>query len=395
MSDYFDASINRVSDGTKSSETDVNNLRDEVGGAFDKLPPPVEISHGSVTHCTDVGSANVYRVSLPATATVYRNGMTVQFFPANTNTGASTLNIDGLGAKAIKGYDGADLSAGELITTSLYSFTYNGTHFVMHQRIANQILPTVSGKGDLPVFVNSGGTALEPISASSARTKLEVYPTTEVYTKAEANAAFQPADANLPTWPASVSATEVGYIGNLTYDVQEQLNTLKSRLDALQNTVGAQTGSLAYFTTQMAPAGYLEANGATVLRADYPGLWAHVQANRGLAPPEAIAHGVAMFGQYGPGDGSTTFTIPDLRGEFIRCFDNKNESGRGVDPDRYFGSWQADEFKAHAHGYTAVDTWGLDGGGGTPGYPKPNTTGPTGGSETRPRNVVLLACIKT
>ena len=44
-------------------------------------------------------------------------------------------------------------------------------------------------------------------------------------------------------------------------------------------------------------------------------------------------------------DGSTTFNVPDLRGEFIRGWD----AGRGIDSGRSFGSAQADEFKAHDH----------------------------------------------
>lgn len=86
----------------------------------------------------------------------------------------------------------------------------------------------------------------------------------------------------------------------------------------------------------------------------------------------------------------------DLRGEFIRGWDN----GRGADPARDLGTWQANELQAHNHGldsrviYTNGATWGpvdVVSGGGGDGY---GITAPIGGSETRPRNVALLACVQ-
>lgn len=95
-----------------------------------------------------------------------------------------------------------------------------------------------------------------------------------------------------------------------------------------------------------------------------------------------------------PADG-TNGTL-DLRGEFIRAWDN----GHGTDPGRALATWQAGEIQAHNHGLdskiinTNGATWGpLDvvAGGGGSGY---GLTSPTGGSETRPRNVALLACVQ-
>jgi phage-related tail fiber protein len=60
---------------------------------------------------------------------------------------------------------------------------------------------------------------------------------------------------------------------------------------------------------------------------------------------------------FGVGDGSTTFGIPDLRGEFARGWDD----ARGVDTGRTFGSAQAEDFKAHTHLGRVMTTTGGSG----------------------------------
>ena len=125
-----------------------------------------------------------------------------------------------------------------------------------------------------------------------------------------------------------------------------------------------------------APTGWLKANGAAVSRSTYATLF------------------TAIGTTFGVGDGSTTFNVPDLRGEFIRGWDDS----RGIDSSRAFGSAQADELKSHTHtvngnrdSTAAGNKFYLSNNAGS-GYS--NTVVATGGAETRPRNIALLACIK-
>jgi phage-related tail fiber protein len=81
-----------------------------------------------------------------------------------------------------------------------------------------------------------------------------------------------------------------------------------------------------------------------------------------------------------------------VRGEFVRGWDN----GRGIDPGRARGSFQADAFKSHSHTVTAIF-----GGGASFGYQwvqGSTITGSNaqanGGTETRPRSIALMFIVK-
>ena len=169
-------------------------------------------------------------------------------------------------------------------------------------------------------------------------------------------------------------------------------------------------GTVITYAGSTAPTGYLKANGDTIpdgsgtvqgITADFSALYAVVGA-----------------------------TLPDLRGEFIRGFDD----GKGTDSGRAIRSSQTDQNKQHAHGATStfsggnhdhqynishvttssvqariigtsdnrmslIDTTNHGSLHGTTGSRSASGTVSTsiandGGTEVRPRNVALLMCIK-
>lgn len=160
---------------------------------------------------------------------------------------------------------------------------------------------------------------------------------------------------------------------------------------------GNMVGQVAFFAMNAAPTGWIKANGAVVSRTTYAALFS------------------AIGTTFGAGDGSTTFALPDLRGEFPRGWDD----GRGVDSGRAFGSAQLDQMQklTGKTKYTLGSTGGFDGAftgvdtlAGTGGAfgnvysygstlfdssssPNARVSSTTSG-ETRARNVALLACIK-
>lgn len=150
----------------------------------------------------------------------------------------------------------------------------------------------------------------------------------------------------------------------------------KGELDAAVVSVTLPAGVITPFAGSGAPSGWLMCEGQVVSRLTYAALFA------------------AIGTTYGAGDGTTTFNLPDLRGEFIRGLD----LGRGVDVGRTLGSYQADEFRSHNHTFNFPIVTNNSGGGGIDdagGYGAAYSTNYSGGSETRPRNVALPYIIKT
>lgn len=165
--------------------------------------------------------------------------------------------------------------------------------------------------------------------------------------------------------------------------------------------VHVPVGTVMHVATVAAPAGFLKANGAAVSRTTYAALF------------------TAIGTSFGVGDGASTFNLPDLRGEFIRGWDD----GRLVDSGRTFGSDQKGTlvgydkagdavFCASTNTSVPADSQlavGVDN-YATADYPGmtiqgvaaatqvnlPGTPGATGGytGVVRPRNVALLPVIK-
>lgn len=85
------------------------------------------------------------------------------------------------------------------------------------------------------------------------------------------------------------------------------------------------TGTILDYTGLNAPDGYLIANGAEISRTTFSQLYQWAVANGLIIPQENIP--TTAHGYFGSGDGSTTFTIPDLRGVFKRNADLASNRG--------------------------------------------------------------------
>ncbi|WP_416759628.1 phage tail protein [Pseudomonas sp. BNK-6] len=155
----------------------------------------------------------------------------------------------------------------------------------------------------------------------------------------------------------------------------------KAEIEALVAQASSlPVGSMVAFPKASVPPGFLEMDGNYKSIAAYPDLAAYLGTT---------------FNQGNEGAGN--FRLPDSRGEFLRGWDH----GRGVDAGRVIGSWQADMLKSHVHtvndssgGGSVVDSWVYGDLGNGVTDDADLRTNPTGGVETRPRNLAVIWCIK-
>lgn len=140
-------------------------------------------------------------------------------------------------------------------------------------------------------------------------------------------------------------------------------------------------GTIAFHGKNAAPQGYLKCNGGAVSRTTYADLFAEIGTS------------------FGAGDGSTTFNLPELRGEWPRFWDD----GRGIDASRVFGSAQAQQLMSHSHTVVTAPWYSGEFFAGanifaqnttTANDPVTRNTSTVGGPENRVRNVALLGIIK-
>lgn len=81
----------------------------------------------AVQQYTAGGTANALTLTPTPAATSYGSGQTWNIIPAGTNTGAATLNVSALGAKAIVNPDGSALTASAMIAGGLVQVIYQAT----------------------------------------------------------------------------------------------------------------------------------------------------------------------------------------------------------------------------------------------------------------------------
>jgi len=191
-----------------------------------------------------------------------------------------------------------------------------------------------------------------------------------------------------PAFTGTVTGITKSMIG--LSNVDNTADLAKPISTATQNVLDSFVGQVAFFAMETAPTGWLKANGATISRTTYSNLFNKIGTT------------------FGAGDSSTTFKIPDMRGEFVRGWND----GGGVDASRVFGSQQistqiqVDDDDLQIMGAMSVSQNSLSSHGfelpqlnsTNVHYTEATTTSSVVNqlflASIRPRNIALLVCIK-
>ena len=124
----------------------------------------------NVNSYADTGAANAYVVTTGQSLTTIPSLFPVCFQASHANTGASTLNVDGIGATAIKNKQGADLASGAILINSVACVQFDGSNFELQTPDATVGAGTVTNTtGNAPISV-AAGTTTPAISCTTCTT---------------------------------------------------------------------------------------------------------------------------------------------------------------------------------------------------------------------------------
>lgn len=141
-------------DPKSQGDDHIRNIKTVLQNAFAGIAGAVLVTG------TDGGAADVYTLTSSTPLVGYGNRMLMYFSPVANNTGPCTMNVSGLGAKAIKTVDGSALTLGDLIVGQLYTAQYNGTEWRLTSITKNYVLQLAFAAAGFPGQSGNAGKVL-------------------------------------------------------------------------------------------------------------------------------------------------------------------------------------------------------------------------------------------
>ena len=141
-----------------------------------------QLQSGSASTYITAAGADTITGTVSPTLTAYTTGQQFSFVAAGTNTTAVTLNIDGVGAKAVTRAGTTALAAGDILTGQVALVEYDGTQFQLldpnaftNLRVSGTL--GVTGATTLSAALTYGGVTLTNAVTGTGKMVLDTSPT--------------------------------------------------------------------------------------------------------------------------------------------------------------------------------------------------------------------------
>lgn len=122
---------------TVDTDRDVLILHDgATAGGISSFPSAREQQKQTQRYAAGGGTGDVITVTLAPALTAYAAGMKIKWKQPSANTGAATINVNGLGAVDIKKNVSSALSANDLLADGIYEATHDGTNFQLANAVS-------------------------------------------------------------------------------------------------------------------------------------------------------------------------------------------------------------------------------------------------------------------
>ena len=141
-----------------------------------------QLQAGSASTYITAAGADTITGTVSPTLTAYTTGQQFSFVAAGTNTTAVTLNIDGVGAKAVTRAGTTALAAGDILTGQVALVEYDGTQFQLldpnaftNLRVSGTL--GVTGATTMSAALTYGGVTLTNAVTGTGKMVLDTSPT--------------------------------------------------------------------------------------------------------------------------------------------------------------------------------------------------------------------------